>query len=241
MRHRLLLIAGHLLQVAAYRIEPVVARELIVDGFQQVQSRRRSLDHRQRDRPVERDDRIAGQPFQFPVPVQDLWPVGLGGILRVVMQRRDGCLRLILADRVGAQCRRDQPYPLADLPSVPQFTALARQRNQLTVRSGAGGTAGVGQQHQREQPGNLAVGRDQRVQHPGEPDGLGGKLRPVDALAAAARVPLVEDQVQHAKYGAQPRLPLLHRRHREAGARQLDTRLGAADPLRHRRLRHQKG
>ena len=66
----------------------------------------------------------------------------------------------------------------------------------------AGGPPRVGQQHQRQQAGHLAVLRQQPVQPAGEPDRLPDSAGPVSSSPSLVRVALVEDQVQHVQHGA---------------------------------------
>ena len=69
--------------------------------------------------------------------------------------------------------------PSAIGAAVPARAVLLGQRDQRAVGAGAGRAAGIGEQHQREQPGDLAVvGQPRRVQLPGQPDRLGGQLDP---------------------------------------------------------------
>ena len=62
------------------------------------------------------------------------------------------------ADLPARQHRGDQPGPLLDLPGVPPGPVLLGERHQVAVAVGARVAAGVGQQHQRQQPGRLVVG-----------------------------------------------------------------------------------
>ena len=78
----------------------------------------------------------------------------------------------------------DQRDALGDRAAVPARAVLLGERDaarrRRPVRAGA---AGVGQQHQREQPGDLAVVGQQPVQLAGQPDRLVRAARP----AAASR------------------------------------------------------
>jgi len=62
----------------------------------------------------------------------------------------------------------------------------------------------------------------------------------VEVGAGAARVPLVEDQIQHVQDGAQPLGALVIVRHAERHARRLDGLFRPADALRHRRVGHEE-
>ena len=82
----------------------------------------------------------------------------------------------------------------------------------------AGRPASVGQQHEGEQTGDLAVPRDQPVEHPREPDGLRGEVGAVQRRAGARRVALVEDEVEHVQDDAESLGPLGLRRQVEPEA-----------------------
>jgi hypothetical protein len=126
---------------------------------------------------------------------------------------------------------------------IPERAVLLGERDQL---AGAfpGGAAGVGQQHQCEQAARLGD-RPRQVdgcgqQHPGQADRFGGELGPLRAVAAGARVALVEHQVEHLPDHGHALCQLAGAHLAEARARRLDRRLRPADALRHRRLRHQE-
>ena len=112
---------------------------------------------------------------------------------------------------------------LGDEHGVPGTAVLLGERHDPAVGSGAAATAGVVQQHQREQPVGLrVVGRPREL--PGEPDRL---RREVDVT----RVALVEHEVQHP-----------HHRAHVAGTLDpglSDRALRPADALRHRALGHE--
>ena len=62
--------------------------------------------------------------------------------------------------------------------------------------------ARVGQQHQREQAGDLGVRRGcSAAERAREPDRLGRELDAHELRPRAARVALVEDQVEHVQHG----------------------------------------
>ena len=103
------------------------------------------------------------------------------------------------------------------------------------------GPPGLGEQHQRQQPGHLRVGGQAGPQHPGQPDGLAGQVGAGQVRAAAGRVALVEQQVQHVQHGAQPARPLVRRGQPERLVGRLEGGLGPADPLAHGFLWHQEG
>ncbi len=137
---------------------------------QQGQSGRRALGLGERDRPVEGDHRVGRDPFQDQVKSVHLRPVGLLGRGRVGVRGGDGGLEQVRPQRRAGQRRLDQLDPLVDQSAVPLRTVLLVQRHQVAGRRRTCLPAGVGQQHQREQPGHLAVLGQLRVHHPGQPD-----------------------------------------------------------------------
>jgi hypothetical protein len=70
----------------------------------------------------------------------------------------------------------DQRYPFRDVARVPPPAVLFGERNQGAVRCAAGRPSGLGQQHQRQQSGHLAVVGSDREDWPGQPDRLPGQL-----------------------------------------------------------------
>ena len=130
--------------------------------------------------------------------------------------------------------------PSAMCVGVPAAPVLLGHRDQRAVRPGPGRPAGVGEQHQGQQPGHLAVVGQQPVDQAGQPDRLGRQLGAVQARARRAGVALVEDQVEHVQDRAEPFGALRARGHAERDAAVLDALLGPADAPGHGRLRHQE-
>lgn len=96
---RLFSVTGHLEQMGAHSVEPVVTGQPVGDLVYQGQSCRRAMHDRSGDGPVERNDRVAGHLVQQPVQGKDLRPVGVLGSRSLVMDGRDRSLELILTDR----------------------------------------------------------------------------------------------------------------------------------------------
>ncbi len=141
------------------------------------------------------------------------------------MECRDGGLGLELAQPVAGEGRLEDPDALGDRRGVPAAAVLLGERHEAAVGRGPGGTPGVVEQHEGEQPGHLGV-VDRGRELPGEPDGLGGEVD-------VAGVALVEDQVedtQDSGYVPGPVEP-------HTG----DRALGPADALRHGRLGYEVG
>ena len=91
--------------------------------------------------------------------------------------------------------------PLVDQRRVPRAAVLLVEGDELAVRRDAGGAAGLGEQHQRQQPGHLAVVGEQRADQAGQPDRLGGQVGTHGVGVGAGReVALVEDEVQHGEH-----------------------------------------
>ena len=134
----------------------------------------------------------------------------------------------------------DQLHSLLQQRAVPAEAVLLGQRDQRAVGALACAAARLGQQHQRQQPRDLAVCGQQRVRHPRQADRLARELAPLKPLAGRRGVALVEHQVEHVQHDAQARGALLLGRQFEAGAGVRDRRLGAADALSHRRLGHEE-
>ncbi len=92
------------------------------------------------------------------------------------MDGGDGGLKLVGADRAARQDGLDQGHAFGDGRRVPEAAILLGQRDQLAVWTGAGRPAGVGQQHQGQQAGDLAVVWQQVADDPRQPDRLAGQV-----------------------------------------------------------------
>ena len=168
--------------------------------------RRGAVHHRDGDDPVEGDHRAGGERLAGGRTAEDL------AASRCRRRRRaSACTAAIAAcswyGPTGPVRERpaDQGGALGDGGGVPAGAVLVGQRDERAVRAGAGRAARVGEQHEREQAGDLALVRERRVQLPGQPDRLGAELDPVQAVAGAGGVALVEDQVEHVQHDGQPR------------------------------------
>jgi hypothetical protein len=76
--------------------------------------------------------------------------------------------------------------------------ARAPAGGQFAAGRDPGGATGLGEEHQRQQPGRLAVVRQERADQAGEPDRLGGQVVTHRIGAGAGgQVALVEDEEQH--------------------------------------------
>src|SRR3954447_17405897 len=171
-------IARALVQVAADGVQAVVAGEprIGVQRLKQLQPLLRSLHHRGGDRAVERLHRVVGHPLQQAVQGENLRPVRILRARRLVVHGGDGGLELVCAHRPSRERGRDERDPLRDQPLVPEPAVLLVEGDQLAAGTGAGGAARVGEQHQREQPRDLAVVGEEGVHRARQPDRLVGEV-----------------------------------------------------------------
>ena len=95
---------------------------------------------------------------------------------RLGVHRGDGGLELVGPEGRWDSARSTSATPSAISGPIPQRAVLLGERDEAAVGRRARGPARVGEQHQREQAGDLAVVGQQRVHHAGEPDRLGREL-----------------------------------------------------------------
>src|ERR1700761_2980181 len=141
-------IAGHVEQVTADRVEPVVTGEGAGEFVGRGQPGRRAGDH------GEGDQRARGHPGEQLVEREDLCPVGIRDGGGLVVHGGDRGLELVGAERARRGKRpRDKRGAVRDERLVPAGTVLLRQWDERAVRCDASGAPGVGEQHEREQAG----------------------------------------------------------------------------------------
>ncbi len=227
----------------AHRVEPMGLRHpvVVVEGPERAETGPRAVHHGHRDRPVERHDRPRGDGVEHVVQREDLRPVRLLGARCFVVDRGDRRLQLVRADRRRAERARDERHPFLDLRSIPAIALLLRERDDGAVRTRPRCAAGIGQEHEREQAGDLRLAGQRLVQHPRQTDRFGGERAPVQGGARGRRVALVEDEVEHVQHDGEPLGSLGLGRQVEPETGAPDALLRAADPLRHRRFRDQEG
>jgi hypothetical protein len=117
------------------------------------------------------------QAVQQVVEGEDLRPVGVLGARRLVVHGGDRGLHLKRAHRERRQRVADERHALGDGAAVPEAAVLLGERDERAVGRRPGRAARVGEQHQREQAGDLAVSRQPLAQLAGEPDRLAGGAR----------------------------------------------------------------
>jgi hypothetical protein len=230
-------------QVPPHPLEPVGVRHplISVEGAEHGEPSAWSVHHRDRQCTIQRDHRPGRHALEHLVEGEDLRPVRVLRARRLVVNGRYRRLHLVGTDRRSAQGAGNERDPLADLADVPEVTRLLSERNQGALSRCPGRSAGIGQEHEGEQPNDLALIGQKLAEQARQPDGLGGQVGPVQCRARAGRVPLVEDQIQHVEYDAETVGSLRLRREVESQAGVLDALLGPADPLGHRGFRNQKG
>ena len=141
----------------------------------------------------------------------------------------------------GGQALAHQPMTLGDQRRVPGPTVLLVERDQLAARRDPGGAAGLGEEHQRQQPGHLTVLRQEFADQASEPDRLGGQVV-TDGIGVGAgrQVALVEDEEEDGEDAGDACREILRGRHPIRDASRLDLGLRAGDPLAHGGLLHQE-
>jgi hypothetical protein len=189
---------------------------------------------------IEHDQRIVGQPQQHAVQRDDLRPVGILGARRFIMHGRDRGQQLILAHGFLRQRRAGERHAFGDRLPIPARAILLVERNQFATRSGARRAAGVGQEHQREQAGNVAVAGQELVHLARQTDRLVRQVAALQLGPRTRRVAFVEDEIQHVQHRAQSLRALIGVRHAKRHARCLDALLCPTDALPDGRLRHEK-
>ena len=109
------------------------------------------------------------------------------------------------------------------------------------MRVGPRGLARLREQHQRERARDLVVVRERLPELAREPDRLARQLAVEQRVARAARVALVEHEVQHVEHRGDARRELVRRRPPEARSGLPQRGPRAAQPLAHRGLGDEEG
>ena len=167
-------VAGHLQEVRADGLEPVVSGHRSVHRVKDRQARGRPLGHGGRDRAVEGHDGASRHLLEQAVQGEDLRPIGVGGRRRAVVDGRDRRLQLVLADATTRHGAVQEGRPPADHLAIPQGPILVGERHDLPIGRRPGWTAGIDQEHERQQPGDLGIVGELAVDHASR----GGSPRP---------------------------------------------------------------
>jgi hypothetical protein len=126
-----------------------------------------------------------------------------------------------------------------DEARVPARAVLVVQQDDGSPVALKRAGAGVLQQHERQEPHQLGLGREHAQQQAHQPDGLVGQRRALGLGGGA--VALVEHQLQHGGHGAQALGALGWRGVAEGHARSGHLAFGARDALLHGGLGHHEG
>ena len=194
-----------------------------------------------RDAPVEGDDGGRRHRHQLVVERQDLAPVRVRGGRGVAVHGVDRGLKLIGPGAAQPQAGPDEILALGDHGPVPPAAVLVGEQDQRAVWPGAGRTAGLGQEQQRQQATDLGLVGHQPGQQPGQADGLGAQVGADEVVAGRGRVSLVEDQIDHGQHERQPVGQLRVARHAVGDAGRADLPLGPDQALGDGRLGHEEG
>ena len=153
--------AGQLQDVRVHGVQAMVVAQPWVgqQRFDHVQRRLRTASLGHGDGAVQRDDRPGGNALQHPVERLDLGPVGGSAGCCFVVHRGDGSLQLVRPDPPDGERGLHQRRALGDLAAVPPRAVLLGERHECPVGVGARSTAGVSEQHEREEPGDLGARR----------------------------------------------------------------------------------
>lgn len=88
-----------------------------------------------------------------------------------------------------------------DQPVVPGAAILLVEGDEFPAGRNAGGASCLGEQHERQEPGDRTVPGEQAAEEPGEPDRPGGQVRPDwFGVGPGRQVPLVEDEEEHGEH-----------------------------------------
>ncbi|KZM76648.1 hypothetical protein A0J59_20105 [Cellulosimicrobium sp. I38E] len=216
--------------------QPVARRQGVVEAGEEGEARAGAVDHGDRDRAVERDVRARVEALEHQVEREDPLPVRRVRARCLRVQRRDRRLHLVRPDEPVGERRGDDPDALDDLGVVPAGPVLLGERHELAARAGPGAAPGVREEHEREQPRDLRVVRQQRVHRPGQADRLAGQVRAPQVRPRGRRVALGEHDVEDAQDRGEPRVPLARPRGRERAVERGEAPLRARDALGHGRL-----
>src|ERR1700674_3902851 len=175
-RSRLFATAEVVQQLGVCGMEQVIAVQHGRDRLQLMQRRRRTLDLPERDRTVEPDNRRRRQREQHVVQHDDLKPV---------RRLETGCLRMARGNRrlelvrpgPAEACRPcDQGNRLGHQGGVPSGAILIGKQDQLAGLRESGVATREMKLHQREQPEDLRLVRQQSRQERGQPGCILGKI-----------------------------------------------------------------
>ena len=130
--------------------------------------------------------------------------------------------------------------PARDELRVPGGPVLIEEQDGVARGVDARGGARLLQLHERDEAVRLGLARRQLDEHPPEPQRVLAEPRPHDVVARGGGIALVEDEVDDAEDGRQPRGQAIPPRDLEGDTSLGQGPLGAHDPLRDRGLGHEE-
>ena len=157
------------------------------------------------------------------------------------MQRRDRPLHLVGPRPAVAHGLVDEGKALGDHLVVPEVAILIGQQDDAPVGVEPRGGACMLEQKEGGETHDLRLGLEQAQQQSRQPDGLVAKRRAHMRRAAARRIALVEQQIDHGSDGAQSFGALGCARRLERHLRLRNPALRPGDALLHGHLAHQEG
>ena len=195
----------------------------------------------QRHGAVQAHERRRGHDEQLVVQRHHLPPVGGGGRRRVAVHRVHGRLDLVRPRPAPAQASAHEVLALDHERGIPAAAVLVGQEHEVARRRRPRRSAGLDQQHQREQADGLGLVGHQLDQHPTEPHGLDAQVVSDESVARRGRVALVEDEVHDGQHPGETLGQVGVARHAVRDAGVADLGLGPHEPLGHRRLGDEEG
>ena len=114
-------------------------REAVVglECVEQFQTLLWAVHHRRGDGAIQQDHRIVGHAGEEIVEGENLRPIGVFGARRFVVDRGNGCLQLVGADRPLGKRSGKNGYALGDRGAIPKRSILFRERNEFAGRAGS--------------------------------------------------------------------------------------------------------
>jgi hypothetical protein len=157
------------------------------------------------------------------------------------MHRGDRGLHLVGSRASVAQSFLHKHEPFGNHLAVPQAAVLIFQEHYVTLGTEPRGRARMLQEQQRGEPHDLRFAREEPEQHAGQADRLLAQRHAYVSIAAARRIALVEQEVDHRGDGRESFGPL----HRAGGlvgnVGCRNSPLRPCDALLHGALAHQEG
>ena len=140
---------------------------VVVEGVEQVEAGARAVDHRDRDRAVERHHRAGRDPVQQLVQRSDLGPVGIPRGRCLVVHRRDRGLHLVRPDGGGPRVSVIRATPSSTDPRTracgPARRAEPATRRRAPARADARRSAASARAARRPRRRRAAAGAARRV------------------------------------------------------------------------------